>query len=174
MIVGTHIKDFKEQNPGVVASIKQFSEIYTYNSPEEASKILWSAYFVAIIANDKNPYRNFVSDEQRREEIVKQYYPRYTSKFIDLEKCFKSLVLTKEHTLYNIHLRKYEEFVAEMDGLKLDTDDGWKKYLDATSKLEKISKFYDELAKKYSESVNKSSAKEGGGSYTAAERRNMK
>jgi hypothetical protein len=174
MVVGTHVKDFREQNPGIVASIKQFAEIYTYNSPDEASKILWSAYFVAIIANDKNPYRNFLSDDERRQKIVEEYYPRYTSKFVELERCFKTVVLSKEHTLYNIHLRKYEEFVAEMDNLVLSSEDGWKKYLDATSKLEKISKFYDDLAKKYSESINKSSAKEGGGSYTAAERRNMK
>lgn len=172
MVLGTHIKDFKEQNPELIATFKDFSKVYLSYSDTVASSILWSAYFVSVIANDKNPYKNFLSDDERREKIAEQFCTIYSKKFLGLEKIFSSLVLTKEHTLYNIHLRKYEEFTASFDGLDFDKEADWKKYLDASPKLEKINKFFDELGKKYSESINKGSNKEGGGSYTAAEKRN--
>lgn len=174
MVVGIHTKDFGEQNLHLISTIKDFADIYKNNNKETASRILWSAFFTAVIANDKNPFKNFKDDEERRDKIKEEFCPQYGLKYLSLEKLFSSLVLSKQHRLYNIHLRKYEEMVTILDQLDLTVDEQYKKYIETTQKLEKISKFYDELEKKFTESVSKSSGKEGGGNFTAAERRNIK
>jgi hypothetical protein len=173
MVVGIHTKDFGEQNAHLLSTIKDFADVYRNNEKDVASRILWSAFFVSVIANEKNPFKNHKDDEERRAKVKEEFCPQYGLKHLSLEKLFSTLVLSKQHRLYNIHLRKYEEMVSILDELDLTTDADYKKYIETTQKLEKISKFYDELEKKYTESITKSSGKEGGGSFTIAEKRNM-
>jgi hypothetical protein len=119
MVVGTHTKDFADQNPHLISTIRDFSHIYETQEKETASRILWAAYFISVIANDKNPFKNLRDDEERRLKIKEEFCKVYSNKYLNLEKIFSSIVLSKEHQLYNIHLRKYEEFgwhAQEIDG----------------------------------------------------------
>ena len=106
--------------------------------------------------------------------IKDEYFPEYGQKYLPLEKLFRSLCLSKAETLYNIHLRKYEELTVKMAEFNLDDDDEYKKYMDTAIKLEKLIKVYDALEKRYNTEKKSGGSKEGGGSFSVAERRNMK
>lgn len=173
MVVGTHTRDFAEQNQHLISTYRDFKDLYTNHSKEEASKILWSAYYTAVITDERNPFKNFKSDDERREKIKEEFYKSYSQRYLNLEKLFRGLVLSKEHSLFNLHARKYEEFLNILTGLDLTNDTEYKKYIDSMSKLPKISEYYEELSKKYNESLQKNSSKEGGGKFTVAEKRNM-
>jgi len=121
MVTGSFTRDFKEQNPDLVGTIQEFAQVYRdfKSDTESASKTLWSAYLVAVPTDKRNPYKNANTDELRRKLITSEFNSDYKVESYFLEKIFKAVVLSKAHTLYNIHLRKYEEFTAQVADMDL-------------------------------------------------------
>lgn len=175
IISGNLMIDFRKQNSILVETNSEFMSLYSTYSEEEASKILWSAYYIAVPSDSKNPYRNARNNEERKELVRSQYFPKYIDDYEYIENIFKNIILDKSHALYNIHLTKFEEFTVFIESLDLTTDDGYKKYLDGMVKLEKVYKFYESLRSKFEDEQKKRvDVKEGGGSFSVAEKRRLK
>jgi hypothetical protein len=158
MFKGSHIKDFAEQNPELMSTIPEFKQIYEeVKEKETASKIIWAAYFVAVLVDKRNPFKNTKNDGLRRELLQTEYCVEYSKEYYYLEDLCKNLCLTKEQKLYNVHLRKYEEFTNYLDKLDLSKQADLDKYVSYSSKLEKI----DKILEKYRQSFEEKQTKEG-------------
>lgn len=128
IIIGDPEQDFKEQNP-YICTISDFNDVYNNETPEDASRILWSYYFIVFISDTNNPYRDFGSKDERIEEIRAEYCPTLdTSKYAYLEDSFTQHLMSKEEQMYTIQLSKLEEFTKLIKDTDLSSDQGLKRY----------------------------------------------
>src|SRR5690606_6577360 len=105
-VTGNPNKDFKEQNPHV-CTVPDFAKVYENEKPADASKIIWSIYYISVLSDSKNPYRNFKTEQERIDAVMENYYPHLDlSKWGYLLKTFQMFVMEKEETLFNIQTRK--------------------------------------------------------------------
>ncbi len=139
VIKGNPQHDFKEQNP-LICTIRGFSDVYTKHKPEIASKICWAMFMIEEADQEDNPLARISNIKERTEEVQKSYYKidTTTQEYKNLVDDFSKFALTKEQTLYRIHVRKFEEMTSYLDTLSLDDDKQFGKYIQIMDKLSKM------------------------------------
>lgn len=138
-IKGNPQHDFKDQNP-IICTIKGFSDVYAKHKPEIASKICWAMFMIEEADQEDNPLARISNIKERTEEVQKSYYKidTTTQEYKNLVDDFSKFALTKEQTLYRIHVRKFEEMTSYLDTLSLDDDKQFGKYIQIMDKLSKM------------------------------------
>lgn len=155
-IKGNPQHDFREQNPFII-QIEGFSNIYKKHKPDVASKICWAMYMIEEEDQESNPLARIINREERIAEVNKSYYKvdTTTEEYKSLVSDFSKFILTKEQSLYRIHVRKFEELTAYLDSLALDDDKEFDKYIKIMDKLDKMWKGLEIVKEKMVEAKNK-------------------
>jgi len=157
-IKGNPSLDFAEQNP-IVSQIGMFKEVYNQNKKDIASKICWSMYMIEEADVNDNPLARIISRDDRIAEVSKTYYKVdvKSDTYKQLVSDFSKLVLTKEESLYRIHVGKFEELTAFLDNLTLSVDKQFDQYIKIMEKLDKMWKGLEMVREKMIEIKSKSS-----------------
>jgi hypothetical protein len=157
-IKGNPTLDFAEQNP-IISQIGMFKELYNQNKKDIASKICWSMYMIEEADVNDNPLARIVNRDERIAEVHKTYYKVDTKseEYKQLVSDFSKFVLTKEESLYRIHVSKFEELTAFLDELSLNVDKQFEQYIKIMEKLDKMWKGLEMVREKMIETKSKSS-----------------
>lgn len=139
VIKGNPQFDFREQNP-IISSISSFGLVYKNNKPDVASKKCWSMYMIEEADINNNPAARIIDREDRIKNIQTSYYNIDTTseEYKILADDFSRFLLTKEESLYRIHVSKFEELTAHLNNLDLGKDKDFDKYIKIMEKLDKM------------------------------------
>lgn len=170
-IKGNPSLDFKDQNP-LISQISGFANIYKKNKPDIASKICWSMYMIEEADQENNPLARIINKQERINEVSKTYYKVDTESedYKILVDDFSKFVLSKEESLYRIHIRKFEELTAFLDDLSLDDDKQFDKYIKIMDKIHNMWKNLETVKEKMIE-VKSKSALRGNAQQSIREKR---
>lgn len=171
IIKGNPELDFKEQNP-IMCSVGSFKKLYETN-PLEASKLLWSMYMIEEETTD-NPLSR-LPKEDRIKEVQKTYHkvPVDSELYKIIAADYTRYILTKEETLFAIHIRKFEEMTSFLDTLSLTDDKQFEKYYKIMDKLDKMWKGLEFIKQNLIESKNKNHIR-GNAQLSVREKRGKK
>lgn len=138
-IKGDPALDFREQNP-IISQIGSFSTIYSKHKKEIASKICWAVYMIEEADANENPLARIANFNERVKEVQHSYYKIdvNSEEYKELVSDFSKFILSKEESLFRIHIRKFEELTSHLDQLSLDTDKDFEKYIKIMDKLDKM------------------------------------
>jgi len=156
-IKGNPSLDFKDQNP-IISQIGMFAQLYKKNKQDVASKTCWAMYMIEEVDAEENPLARIIGFDERVKEVQKSYYNiDVTSEdYKTLVSDFSKYVLTKEEGLFRIHVRKFEELTAHLDGLNLsDSDKDFDQYMKIMDKLDKMWKALESVKEKMIEAKSK-------------------
>lgn len=171
-IKGNPALDFAEQNP-IVAQVSAFKHVYKKHKPDIASKMCWSMFMIEEADANDNPLANIPSRDLRIAEVVKEYYKVdvNSEEYKMLVSDYSKLILTKEESLYRIHVSKFEELTAFLDNLSLDVDKEFDKYIKIMEKLNNMWKGLEIVKEKMVEVKSKNKVR-GNAQLSAREKRN--
>lgn len=155
-IKGNTALDFKEQNP-IISTCSWFNKVYQDNKPDIASKICWAMWMIEEADQNSNTYARIINREERIKEIHKSYYKVDTDSetYKGLVSDFSKFILTKEESLYRIHVSKFEELTAYLDQLNLEEDKQFDKYVKIMERLDKMWRGLEMVREKMIESQSK-------------------
>ncbi len=157
VIKGSPQHDFREQNP-IIATCSWFNKVYKDHKPETASKICWAMYMMEEADYNDNAYARIIDRQERIKEIQKSYYKidTTTEEYKGLVSDYTKFILTKEESLFNIHISKFEELTAYLKELDPSDDAQFKKYHLIMGTLDKMWKGLQMVKENMIDSQNKS------------------
>lgn len=170
-IKGNPSSDFKEQNP-IISQVSGFINVYKNNKSDTASKICWSMYMIEEADANNNPLARIIDRKERINEVIKTYYKidTTTEEYKKLVSDFSKFILTKEESLYRIHVSKFEELTAYLQDLALEKEADFKKYLDIMKGIPGMWKGLEIIKEQMIDSQNKSKVR-GNAQLSAREKR---
>lgn len=163
--------DFKEQNP-IITTCSWFNKVYTDNKPNIASKICWAMWMIEEADANVNPYARIINKEERIKKVQNSYYKVNidTEEYKGLVSDFSKFILTKEESLYRIHVSKFEELTAYLDQLNLEDDKQFDKYVKIMERLDKMWKGLEMVREKMIDTKNNNKIR-GNAQLSAREKR---
>lgn len=171
VIKGKPELDFKEQNP-IISTCNWFNYVYKNNKPDKASKICWAMWMIEEPDYNFNSYARIANRELRISEVQKSYYKIDvdSEEYKGLVSDFSKFILTKEESLYRIHVSKFEELTAFLDNLHLDNDKEFDKYVKIMERLDKMWKGLEMVKEKMIDVKNNNKVR-GNAQLSAREKR---
>ena len=172
MIIGNPNEDFKDQNPRI-CTFKDFATIYK-KEPKNASKILWSYYFITYLHDQYNPYRNLPTLEMRIEAIKEEYFTDFKyEKYKYIVDAFKMVELSKEELMFNVQYKKLEEITTFFDNLDLSLGEGLDEYIKLFKMLPNVWKQSKIIKQEVIETSKNKTTVHGDGELSVSDRRQV-